>query len=51
MACKFDIASELIETAVWSLTLNFPLSCVIRKMEERGGEREEGRGMVKWCHR
>ena len=42
MARKFDIASELIETAVWSLTLNFTLPCVIRKMEERG--RRKGGG-------
>ena len=43
MACKFDVASELIEMAVGSFTLHFTLPCVVGKMGEGGGEREEGR--------
>ena len=44
MAHKLDVAGELIETAVGSFTLNFTLPCVVGKMGEGGGEREEGRG-------
>ena len=60
MACKFDVASELIEMAVGSFTLHFTLPCVVgrwEREEERGrrggGEREEekrrreeGRGRI-----
>ena len=44
MAHKLDVAGELIEMAVGSFTLNFTLPCVVGKMGEGGGEREEGRG-------
>ena len=44
MAHKLDVAGELIEMAVGSFTLNFTLPCVVEKMGEGGGEREEGRG-------
>ena len=44
MARKLDVAGELIEMAVGSFTFHFTLPCVVGKMGEGGGEREEGRG-------